>query len=300
MRRYQREYRGETKKKIKKGKQLPKLIFLLLVVLVIGSVYFFRAESFQIKQVAVFGAVMVSEEDVKKVVRENITGSYFFSVIPKTSTFFISKKNIIKAILASSPRIKTVYISRENANGLNITLTERKVAHTWCQGTGSTTDLKECYYIDEEGFAFAQAPRFSPGVVFEFFGNDATSTPLVGTTVTGSTSVSFILSFRSSLSSTTPLSLISARAISGGDYELESLEGPVVLVSENDSPTAQSSRLNVFFRSDVFTGRGIGGEPTSLKKIDLRFGQKIFYTLKSEAKEEGKENIKLETDQQAL
>lgn len=291
MGRYQREYREPPKKKKRGGRRLLILLFLLLVILAIGLVYLFRAESFQVKNVSVSGAEVVLDGDIEKIVKEEMSGDYF-SIIPKTSTFFISKKNIASVLLASSARIKKVSISREGTDGLHIAITERKAAHTWCQGTSSDRDEKECYYIDEEGFAFALAPRFSPGVVFEFFGNAATGTPLVGTTVTGSSSVSFVLSFKSALSSTTPLKLTSARALSQGDYELESLEGPVILVSEKSNPVVQSARLNVFFRSDVFTGRGIEGDPAAIKKIDLRFGQKIFYTLKSEAKEE----IKPETE----
>lgn len=285
MGRYQKESGQRAVKKKTKSRRLFWLLILLLAVSAVGLFVLFRADSFQVKKVSVSGTVVVREKDIEKIAREKMSGSYF-STIPKTSFFFVPKKKITEALLASSARIKSVSINRQGKDGLHIAVAERKAAHTWCQGASSEADFKECYYIDDEGFAFALAPKFSPGVVFEFFGNAATGTPLVGATVTGSSSVSFVLSFVSFVSSTTPLQLISARALDQGDYELASLEGPIVLISEKESPSAQAGRLNVFFRSDVFSGQGMEGNPAAIEKIDLRFGQKIFYTLKNEAKKE--------------
>lgn len=285
MARYRPEPLHEPKKKNKKKRWLPTLLGVFVLVLLVGLGYLFRAPSFQVLRVQISGAKVVPEEDIQKVVQESMKGNYFF-LIPKTSTFFLDKGFIQKNILQSSLRIKKATLSREGTGGVRVTIVERTAAHTWCQGESSASDSKECYYIDEEGFAFAPAPRFSPGVVFEFFGDTATGTaPRIGTTVIASSSVSFILSFRSALSSTTPVSLLSARSTGDGDYELATLEGPVILLSNRDTAESEAGRLDVFFRSDVFTGPGIQGAVRALKKIDLRFGQKIFYTLSKGASE---------------
>ncbi len=84
--------------------------------------------------------------------------------------FFCIPKNQILEVLQDNFKIlKDINISIKNTNTLEVSLTERKALYTWC-GASPTSPSDNCYFVDENGYIFDQAPYFSGEVYFKFYG----------------------------------------------------------------------------------------------------------------------------------
>jgi hypothetical protein len=265
--------KGPIKNKIKP----PFFISLGVVfIILVCFVFFLRSDYLQIEGVTVSGNRILGEEELALLVK-NITEETYFHIIPKTSSILYPKKDITNELLAYSARIKSVNITKEGLKKSVITISEREPLYVWCEG-GAETE-KKCLYIDADGIAFAFAPRFSPGIVFEFSNSDTEKKALIGTEVIDPKDVLLINNFRFNLATSTPLSPIAARVLPSHDYEIETKEGPVVLFSKKEDPKRTAAILNTFFLSVPAKEVGFIERPGLLDRIDLRFGQKIFYTL---------------------
>lgn len=267
--------RGKIPTKNKRKKVLFIFLGVFLIVLV-GFVFFLRSNYVQIESVTVFGNRILGEEELALLVK-NITEETYFHLIPKTSSILYPKKDITRGLLAYSARIKSVNITKEGLKKSVITITERDPLYVWCDGDVEVE--KNCLYIDADGIAFAFAPRFSPGIVFEFSSSDTGKKALIGTEVIDPRDVLLINNFRFNLATSTPLSPSAARVLSSDDYEIKTKEGPVVLFSKKEDPKKTAIILNTFFLSLPAKEAGFIERPDLLDRIDLRFGQKIFYTL---------------------
>lgn len=256
-----------------------KFLFLLLgitLILLVGFIFFLRSAYVQIESVTVSGNRILGEEELAGVVK-NVTKDTYFYFIPKTNSIFYPKKDITKELLAYSARIKSVSVATDGLKKSVVAISEREPLYVWCEDVIETE--KSCLYIDVDGIAFAFAPRFFPGIVFEFSGALGEQEAKIGREVIDPKDVAFINDFRFSLATSTPLSPSGARVLSYNDYEIKTKEGPVVLFSKKEDPKKAAATLNTFFLSVPAKEGGFIEKPDLLDTIDLRFGQKIFYTL---------------------
>jgi hypothetical protein len=248
----------------------------ILVILTVGCIFLLRSTSMQIDTVIVSGNRILGEGELVGVVK-NVTGGKYVYLIPKTSSIFYPKKDIIQGLLAYSARIKSVSVAKEGLKKSIITISERQPLYVWCESTASPE--KSCLYIDVDGIAFAFAPSLAPGIVFEFYNNDANKKAEIGNQVIRPEDMAFINTFRSNVATSTPLSPSMASVLPFNDYEIKTKEGPTLLFSKEEDPTKIAAALNTFFISTPAKEAGFIEHPDLLDKIDLRFGQKIFYTL---------------------
>lgn len=269
--------RGKTPVKNKRKRTL--LIVLgVVILLLVGFVFFLRSSYVQIEQVVVLGNRILGEEELADLVK-NTTDDMYFYLIPKTSSVLYPKKDITKDLLAYSARIKSVAITKEGLKKSVVTISEREPLYVWCESAIETE--KNCLYIDADGIAFAFAPRFSPGIIFEFYDSATHKKAEIGTQVIHPEDVARINTFRFNLATSTPLSPSRASVLPSDDYEIKTKEGPTVLFSKKEDPKKTAIILNTFFTSSPAQEGGFVEQPDLLDRIDLRFGQKIFYTLSS-------------------
>ena len=66
------------------------------------------------------------------------------------------------------PRIKTVNVGAVGLNDVGIKVVEREMVGVTCVQDEATTS-ETCYFIDEDGFIFAQAPTFSGDSFFRYY-----------------------------------------------------------------------------------------------------------------------------------
>lgn len=148
-------------------------IFLFLLVLVALS-FLSRWEKFNINKIEISGNKVVETEMIEDVVKENISGNYFW-FFPKTNFIIYPQAKIETELKNKFKRIKTVSANDKNIKTLEILLTERVASYTYCGVSVNTETENEqkCFFMDEEGYIFAEAPFFSGEVYLKFYGKVA-------------------------------------------------------------------------------------------------------------------------------
>lgn len=165
----------ELKKKKRKVLKLKIIIFFAsFIICLAGLVLIFRWDKLNIQNIEISGNVVIETEDIEAVIKEEIAGQYFW-VIPKTSFVFYPKNGIRESLENKIKRLKDISISVKDTKTLVVKLSERDIKYTWCGNDLPEEELGPdkgvCYFTDQEGYVFDQAPYFSGDVYFRFYGN---------------------------------------------------------------------------------------------------------------------------------
>lgn len=247
------------------------LLSLFALSLVFGIlVYISRTPSLNISEIKIAGNKVVDSEEIKAVVSEEIAGNYLW-FFPKANILYYSKKNIENKLHDKFKRLKDISFSIKNGGVLEISVTERTALYTWC---GDTINLvvgvpseEKCYFMDEAGFIFDEAPYFSGDVYFKFYGAIQNFEKLV--------------SFKKALENL-GLKPVALSTETSGDVK-------IFLPKGNSLPTGPEIIFKVDADLPVVVGNlkaALSTEPllsnfknkySSLEYIDLRFGNKVYY-----------------------
>lgn len=158
---YERTYhkavlKAETKEAKKKTAINWRLLLLIAIgaVVIAGIVILIRLPRLQVKNVAVVGANVVDPGDVTEFVNQQLQGKTLF-ILPKSSIFLVPTHRLEKNIKKQFSRLQTVSINRTNFSTLSVAIKEYQGVYLWC------IDETTCYFMDQNGVAFASAPYFS-------------------------------------------------------------------------------------------------------------------------------------------
>lgn len=146
-------------------------IFLFgFLLLVIALSYISRIEKLNVNEVEIKGNKIIETEAIKSAVQTEIAGRYVW-LFPKTNIFLYPKNKIKLDLSNQFKRLKDINLSIENQKTLVISVTERIPKYTWCGALPIANNNKEkCYFLDESGYIFDEAPYFSGEVYFKFYG----------------------------------------------------------------------------------------------------------------------------------
>ena len=171
----------ELKKRRRKAVLNKILLTLLgLVVFFFLFSFFSSLENLNIAEIRVVNDGVVGTKEIKETVEGEMAGKYFY-FFPKTNILIYPQNSIKDKLQNKFKRIKGVDLSIENNKILIVTISERMAKYTWC-GTeipgvgipqGSPTPespTEKCFFLDEDGYIFDEAPYFSGEVYFKFFG----------------------------------------------------------------------------------------------------------------------------------
>ncbi|MFA4975161.1 MAG: hypothetical protein WC839_01170 [Candidatus Paceibacterota bacterium] len=154
------------------------LFFLLLFILITTFLSFFsKWKEVNINNIVVLGNKVIETKTITDLVNEKITGNYFY-FFPKTNFLFFPKNEIIKGLREKFKRLDNISLNIKNIKTLEISLSERTALYTWCGDTlpelnnleSNITDKNKCYFMDENGYIFDEAPYFSDDVYLKFYG----------------------------------------------------------------------------------------------------------------------------------
>lgn len=228
----------------------------------------------RISKVEVLGEVIIPESNIASSTVEFLKGSYFW-VVPKNSSLFYSKDKLQKFLLQKFPRIESLKVSLKNLETIEINLAERSPFGMWCKKLEG--DMSEqCYFLDEQGFIYSEAPQFSGNVYFKYYGGILSDqfmgqnylSPNIFGDINGmidkARSFGFVPLFIS-----TEDSKVFEISLENGGRILFDLKQPVSKTEDN---------LTLLLRTEPFTTTTPNSVP--IDYIDLRFGNKLFYKLK--------------------
>lgn len=265
------------------------LAILFAVILVVGGIAWgLSRPGLRIARIEVTGNSVLGTDEITSFVLEELSGKYFF-LFPKDSILFYPKERIQKNLLGSFKRILSIEVGAQGLTALSITINERKPHSLWCGKTLSDEDTEgdtPCYFMDEEGFLFAQAPHFGGNVYVEFYGpiyeaaiSTSTLNPIpIGSIFLPIPEFKTITLFRELLGRI-GLNITAVIAMDAGDLTFTMHEGGKVLLNKKQDPMRLVSDIESAFRTEL----GDPGDSLVRKRvlyIDARFTNKIFFKKK--------------------
>lgn len=157
---YEKSYHSAVLKTEKKPEKRSKVnwklvLGLFAVVAVIGGiVVLIKLPAWQVRNVEVEGAHVADPGDVREFVMAELQGKRLF-FLPKTSILMVPEHRLEKGLKDHFSRFQTVEVDRKNFSTILVTVSEFQGVSLWCK------DQDTCFFMDQNGIAFAKAPVFS-------------------------------------------------------------------------------------------------------------------------------------------
>lgn len=242
---------------------------LVLFFIVLASlIYDANSAVLTLNQTEVTGNSVLPGEKLKEIVNMEISGKYLWA-FPKNNLLLYPKSKIASNLLSKFPTIKKVDISASLGNVLSVSIEERKPFAVWCQ----SDEKEKCYFMDNLGFIYSEAPDFSGSAFFKYYG--IVDSDPIGKTYKDIKTFVKLNSFIDSLKkiNITPITL----NIDENDdvFILVSSSGEIRFSLNDDLKTSFSNLQTVLNNLNTVVKTATS---TSYKfqYIDLRFGDKVF------------------------
>jgi len=257
---------------------LNKILILLFGVLVIffSLAYLSHLNRLNINEVEILGNKVLDTETLKIAVKEQITGKYLW-LFPKTNIFLYPKNTIKNDLQDQFKRIKDINLTIKNTKILEISLTEREAKYTWCGDSAearlSQNSENKCYFVDEDGYVFDEAPYFSGNIYFKFYGTQTES-------YFSKQNFKQLISFRDVLVGM-GLKPIAMYVTNDGDIQVHlsstnplSMEPKIILKADADFKNV-AENLQAALDTEPLKSK-FKNKYSTLEYIDLRFGNKVY------------------------
>ena len=259
------------KKKVREQRIKIALLILGAIVLVAVPIYLLVTPKFVITNIHLVGNNVTKSEDIQRIVVDDMSGNilWFF---PRSNVALYPKKKIELDLLRAIPRLASADLSLTDAHSLTVTVAEREPVALYCKDVSHPNAPTGCYFLDDQGFIFSEAPSFSDGVYHVFSSDPVIDAPL-STTYLPPATFAPLNPFIKSLNDAGlyPKVFVSK---DGEDDLILSNGGKIMLKSDADFDLAKSNLTSLISDPSFLKG---GHGLNDLLYIDLRFGNKIFY-----------------------
>lgn len=242
------------------------VIFVASIVFAAAMLFFvFHAPFLLIQDVVVEGNEIVDAKSVEAITMEELSSNYFF-IIPKTNRLIYPQKEIERKIRLEVGRIETISLNVDKKT-LHIKIGERGSYALWCQND------QQCFFMDNSGLIFSQAPLFSSGVYKIFTGIITDESP-IGKKFLDSEKLADIKILTDFLGeqgwNTERIEVATLR-----DIILVPSKGPQIKIDLTKSASSTLKILKTLLASDEF--KKSAKNTDSVEYIDVRFGSKVFF-----------------------
>lgn len=265
--------------KKKKHKILRRKIFFLVcffILILVGLSFLSKWEYININNIQISGNKVIETKMIESVVKEKIAGNYLW-FFPKTNFLLYPKGEIKREIADKFKRLKDISLNVQNFKTLNISLTERTALYTYCGITPPETNdsNQKCYFVDNSGYIFDEAPYFSGEVYLKFYG--------IADSYFLKPNFAKLISFKETLEK------IGIKPVvffleDTGDIKVflsssTSQLGPFVIFKDNADFNQVIENLQSVLTTEPLKTE-FKTKYSSLLYIDLRFGNKVYYKFK--------------------
>jgi hypothetical protein len=243
------------------------LIGALSVVFVASTLglvaYVTRLPQVTLTTVTVSDGETVQGGDIRDRVMQVLSGTYF-TIVPYTFAYTYPRAEVLEA-LTNHPRIKSAQVLWTDARTLTVTFTEYLPYALWCT-EGSTS----CYFIDETGYAFSEAPQLAGGSLVRIV--DERVLELHETQAFAPVALKDLFTFIADLERVLSFRITEATYTRDGDLLLSVGGGGALYVTPKDTYSELLRRAELVLASRSFDHL----QPGNFEYIDLRFGNKVF------------------------
>ncbi len=255
--------------------------------LVCGSlVYVSRLKQFNIHEVVVAGNKVVESEAIREVASKNISGKYLW-LFPKSNVFLYGRSDIKEELRENFKIFKDISLKIKKGGVLEVAVVERDSKYIWC-GVNlpkASSDEENCYFLDDNGYIFGEAPYISGEVYFKFYGLADSSNPddpTGGYFLNGN--FEKFVKFKTMLES---LGIKPVALYTKDNHEIKLflsrgkslLMGPEVLFGIDDDLQKTAENLDTALDTEPLMSN-FKNKYSSLEYIDLRYGNKVYYRFK--------------------
>ena len=249
------------------------VIFIIVLFFISLFLLFLTTDKIRIKNIIVIGNSSVLTEEITKIVRSELDERYIL-IIPTDNIFLLQRFEIKENILEKLKKIKTVEVSMDGLDRLKISVSERVSESFWC--SGEPENYKDCYFMDDSGFIFAEAPNFTNNIFIRYYGLFLEVYP-VGKNYFTSDKFTKIGAFISEIKKMgfDPESFL---AIDEHQYEIILSENVKMMFDDKEDFSKDILRLKTLIKDNY-----IKIDKDSISKInhiDLRYGNKVHYDFK--------------------
>ena len=255
------------------------LSFLFLLVLT-GLSFLSKWEKLNIDNIEVTGNKIIETKMIEEIAKEKISGSYF-GIFPKTNFLLYPKRKIAKELEDKFKRLKDISLNVRNLKILEIALSEREGLYTYCGAVFPEPDNgNKCYFLDNEGYIFDEAPSFSEGIYLKFYGRIDKENP--------AGSYFFQSLFKKLIFFKETLEKMDIKPVvfyleEGGDIKVflasSSQTGPELIFKKDSDFEKVLENLQSVLSTEPLQAKW-KSKYSSLLYIDLRFGNKVYYKFK--------------------
>lgn len=239
------------------------VLSIMLVSAVVAGIYYgSRHQSVTLSEVRVSGGETIDTSYVKEVVESVLEGSYA-GLIPKRFVYFYPHDTIAQA-LQTVPRLENPEITTEGKTVLVVNFQERVPHALWC------LDAESCAYVDEEGYAYAEAPQLTGSRILRL--ERTGEVPVVGQYGFSISELMYAKELEVALLEASTYKVAAVKFGSAEDVTFTLLGGGDVLVNQTMSPVRAVENLVTVLNAASFSHLG----PGRFAYIDLRFGEKVF------------------------
>lgn len=239
---------------------------------------------FKIKTWSVVSSNFTSQAQAQELVNRSFQGK-IFNIIPKDNWLVFLNQNLPDKILAAFPEAASVQININILEGVKITVKGRQGAAIWCQNAAAampanqattTADIvlparEKCFFADNNGLLFREAPEISGIAMPEFFGQPGENFA-PGDKVVASSTIGFAADLKKQLRDIN-VEVLGFMAGAAGNADLVAYTDESWQVYFNASRPAQPQVkiLAALLAGDL---KDIRAE---LKYVDLRVAGKVYY-----------------------
>lgn len=254
----------------------------------IGLSFLFKWQKINISQITISGNRVVSIEKIEEIINSNMEGNYLW-LFPKSNFLICPEKKIKSELLQKYKRIKDISFSNEEPDKLEVLVSEYEGKYLWCgisiPTLNKNNDDNKCYFLDNKGYVFDEAPYFSGEVYFKFYGHN--NGELLGSYFLKDYWVN-IISFKNNLEQLN-LRPTAFWLDENEDGNMALSYGPMIgprIIFKMDSDFEKlAENLQAALSTEPLQSN-FKNKYSSLLYIDLRFGNKVYYKFTKELKNE--------------
>ncbi|MDO8555166.1 MAG: hypothetical protein Q7R75_01195 [bacterium] len=255
-------------KRIKRKKIFSRVFFVSLILLSVLSLFtalFFYIDRFKIKNITIEGATDLSKEFLTQEL-QGVLKSKSLGIFPRDRILFFPYDDVRVKLMNSFKKFSSVQIEGRFSQNLLLKVKERQPIAVFC-----ADEQKSCYFIDESGFIFNDAPFFSSGVFPQFIDNRAHPKPSIGDFLIEGEEARRIFDFMKLMPADYSVAQILLE--NDGVYKFLTEEGWQIILQKDDD-------FRVAHQNFLASLSEIKDKRKNLDYIDLRFGGKVFFKFK--------------------
>lgn len=259
------------------------ILFLILIIIIIFALAFFSdAKKTKIDNVVIEGNHIIDKEEIENEIYKNISGRYFH-LFSRSNSLIYPHKKIYNDLLLNFPRIESLEITRDNFKTIHINIKERVGAFLYCGNNIplNKEDIGEnCYFINNDGLIFDQAPYFSGNIYFKYYVNLKNEEDPLGQQMISVENFHKVTRFIDSIASLglTPIYIFIGKDGTNSLY-LDHKENDTVpkIIFKNDTDLeVLQDNFSLAMKKKEFAEE-INSKYNTLLYIDLRFKNKVLY-----------------------